>query len=771
MIRFFARHPVAANLLLLAGLFLGLVSVSNIERETFPEFSASKVTVTVAYPGASARDVDQDVCLILEDSLQSVDDLDELTCQSVASRATATLSMVETGEITQFFNDVFSEVAAIEDLPEDAETPIVAIAERTELIALLAVSGLASDESLVRYADELAAQLAQLRGIADATVRGISTLEYRIRLDAFALRKFGLSPSDVADAVSQRSTSSPLGTVETEGEDLNLRLSGAARSLEELNALTVREGTEGGIVHLSDIATVSLSLADPDLRSEVDGRKAAIIVLSKTGADDAISAFAAVDAFLAEVSARYGGELQLAIVNNATTAISDQLELVLLNAAQSLALVFAVMCLFFTLRDAFWISLALPFSFLVGLYAMSLLGVTINVMSLLALLMSIGIIMDDSIVIAENIDKWRSELSPAEAAVKGTREVFAGVISSFLTTAGVFGPLMFLSGEIGAVLQVVPIVLLVTLSASLVEAFLILPNHLSHGPSVRAKASQRLVARLLDRFNARTLIPVVTVLTRWRYLTVGCVIGVLVLCLGLIATGAVRLVGFPSSEADTVVARLALTQGLQIERTEAAVEQILAGLQKVDEEYASNFADAPALVESVLIEYGQNSDVSDNGAHTVTITVDILNSETRRISSADFLAAWKQQSGTIVDAKQINFTSARSSPGGRDIDISIYGRDLLVLEAAAAEMRAALAARADVVTIYSDFSLGQSEVQLSLNVFGRSLGLTPSGLAEQLRTSFTGTTTDTFSEGETVLEVVVDQGDVAKTVTELRALP
>ncbi len=771
MIAFFARHPVAANLFLLAGLFLGLMSIADIERETFPEFTSSQVTVSVIYPGAAARDVDEEICGKLESALASINHVDELTCQSVAARATATLTMADSGEITQFFNDVSSEVSSIQDLPDDAEEPMVSIAERTELIALLAVSGLASDESLVRYADELADDLVTVPGIADAKVRGVSALEYRVRLNDLALRTYGISPSDVANAVNARSYSGPLGTVELEEEDLSLRLSGSARSRAALEALTIREGNAGGVVRLSDVATVSLSLADADQRSEIDGRRAAIIVLSKTASDDAIRAFDSVRDYLDTLSGRYGGALELQIVNNATQVISDQLQLVLLNASQSLILVFVVMCLFFSLRDAFWISLSLPFSFLLGLFVMSVLGVTINVMSLLALLMSIGIIMDDSIVIAENIEKWRARLGPTEAAVKGTQEVLAGVVSSFLTTAGVFGPLMFLSGEIGAVLLVVPIVLLVTLTASLVEAFLILPHHLSHAPSVRARAQQRLAARLLNRFNDRVVIPAVTVLTHWRYLTVGCVMAMLILCGGVIATGAVRIIGFPTSEADTIVARIALNKGVQIEQTEAAVERVLDGLAIVDARYPQAAGEGAPLVQTVLVEYGYNTDVSDNGAHTATVTVDLMSSELRSVSSAVFLADWKEATGPIVDARQLSFRASGNTPGGSDIDISIFARDLQTLEAAAGAMRDALAARPDVVTVYSDFSFGQTEIEVTLNAFGRSLGLTSSGLADQLRTSFTGTVTDAFRDGETDLEVVVEQSNVAGSIMQLRALP
>ncbi|MEM7717629.1 MAG: efflux RND transporter permease subunit [Pseudomonadota bacterium] len=771
MIAFFARHPVAANLVLIAGLFLGLMSVGGMERESFPEFSASAVSVTVAYPGATAEDVDEGICLVLNDSLQAINDLDELSCQSVSSSAVATLSMAESGDITQFFNDIFSAVSAIQDFPDDAKEPAVAIVARSEQIAMVAVGGLASDEALVLYADALAAELASLPGVASAAVRGISTLEYLVQIDDTALRSYGLSPKDVADAISVRSMSSPLGTVETTGMNFSLRLDDVRRSVPDLNALTVVETSGGGIVRLSDVATVSLSLADPDDQSELDGDTVAIIALNKTKADDALDAFAAVDAYVSEVNARYGGNLQLSVINNSTQTISDQITLVLENAVQSLVLVFVTMCLFFSLREAFWISLALPFSFLLGLFAMNALGVTINMMSLLALLMSIGIIMDDSIVIAENIDTWRAELSPKEAAIKGTEEVMSGVVSSFLTTAGVFGPLMFLSGEIGAVLQVVPIVLLITLTASLIEAFLILPNHLSHSGEGPRQQKKRLMPRLLEHFNERGVVPLTRFLTRWRYLTLGCVLGVLILTVGLITSGTVRVVGFPETEADTIVARVALTPGLQIPHTQAAVSKIVVGVERLDRDFTPGTQGGQPLVERILVEYGQNADVSNNGPHTATVTVDLLSNDTRNVSSAALLAAWREGTGAIPDVSQLNFTTSGASPGGNDIEISLFSQDLDQLHAASAEVLRRLSARDDVRSVYSDFTFGQPEIELKLNTFGRSLGLTSDALAGQLRTSFSGTETDSFSEGETVYDINVEQTNVASALGDLEAFP
>ena len=236
-------------------------------------------------------------------------------------------------------------------------------------------------------------------------------------------------------------------------------------------------------------------------------------------------------------------------------------------------------------------------------------------------------------------------------------------------------------------------------------------------------------------------------------------------------SGQVRLIGFPQTDADTLEIRIALTPGLQSEQTQGAVAKVLAGVEEMDARHTPGTNGAVPLVERVLVEYGRNSDVSNNGPHTATVTVDVLTSDARNVSSAELLDTVKAAAGPIADLSQINYTTTSVTPGGSDIDISVMSRDIDDLAAASSELLTALAARSDVRSVYSDFTLGQNEVQLTLSAYGSSLGLTTSGLSEQLRTSFTGTITDTFLEGQTSFDVVVSQPDVAESLTALRALP
>ncbi len=769
MIRYFVRHPVAANLLMFLVCLLGAAFLSDIERETFPEFSASAVNVSVAYPGASARDVDEEICRPIEDALTGIDGLSDLQCLSVDGRGSATAEMSDGGDIILFFNDIFSAVSTINDFPADAESPAVQVQSRADLVALVAVSGVAGKQGLVAYSDELADRLLRLDGVASATVSGISDREIRIVFDEESLRSHGLSASSLVDAINARSFSQPLGNADLDDSSIVLRYADARRSVSQLEDLIVLQNSTGGIVRLRDMAEVIIVDSDENVESYIDGQQAAIISISKSADDDSIRVFNAVSQLLDAERSAYPDPFQLTVINNLSDVVKERLELILQNIVLGLVLVFSTMWLFFSLRDALWISASLPVSFLGSLFVMSVLGITINMISLVALLMAVGLIMDDSIVIAENIAKWRRKTNALEAATRGTLEVLPSVFSSFLTTACVFGPLMFLSGDMGQILRIIPMVLLITLSLSLIEGFLILPHHLSRSDGKAGKT--RPAERLLNRFKEGALLPLATKLTEWRYLTVGTVIALFMLSIGLIASGAIKVIGFPASESDTVQIRLSLTSGINRDRTVQTVDTLLAALDKVDTELTPLTHDAAPLVERVLVQYGVNSEVNDNGSNTATITVDLLESSLRNVRADDFLQAWREAAGPIPDLVQSSFSQAEQGPGGLDLDVELRGRDLAVLESASETLLNRLLERNDVTEAFQDFYGGREELRFALTPYGYSLGLTPRSLADQLRNAFEGSETDSFTTDLSDVSVRVQLGDTLSSLTDIESFP
>ena len=525
-------------------------------------------------------------------------------------------------------------------------------------------------------------------------------------------------------------------------------------------------------MRLSDIAQVSLVDSDENTQSFIDGAQTAIISIAKSSEADSIRVFERVDAVLEADRLAYPAPFDIAVFNNLSELVQERIALIIENIAMGLILVFGTMWLFFSLREALWISAALPVSFLGGLFVMSLLGITINMITLIALLMAVGLIMDDSIVFAENIAEWRGMAPPLEAAAKGTMEVLPGVAASFLTTACVFAPLMFLSGELGQILKFVPMVLLITLGTSLIERFLILPHHLSHSGETAADPKRpRLAERGLDWVKERVVLPVASAFVQLRYLTVGSVLAILILCFGLIASGTIKVIGFPASEGDTLVTRVTLSSGISRERTVATVNQLVAGLGSVDADLSPQTVDAAPLVERVLVQFGVNANVNDNGAHTATIMVDLLESARRNVTADDVLDAWRAAAGPVPDVTQISFAQSGQGPGGMDVDVELRARNLAELEQAAERLTADLLARPEVTEAYQDFYGGRQEAQIALNAFGLSTGLATQSLSSQLRTAFQGSETDSFRQGASDRAVRVQLADTISSLTELEQFP
>ena len=772
MIGWFVRHPVAANLLMAVFCVLGIAYLGEIKRETFPEFDPSTVSVSVIYPGASAQDVDEEICASLEDAISGTTGLADLSCLSMDGRASATAELEEGGDVLQFYNDVFSSVSGISDFPAEAETPSVELGGRTELIAMVAISGIEGKRGLKEYADTLADRLQSLDGVTEARVSGITDRELRVTFDELALRQYGLSSRDIVSAINARSLRQPLGEVETESGTIVLRYADARRSITELQDLIILQNTAGSMVRLGDLAEILIVDADENTQSFIDGEQAAILYIFKAKEADSLRTFDKVEELLEQERATYPDPFKITVTFNMTDLVGERLSLILKNTLIGLGLVFGTMWLFFSLREALWISAALPVSFLGTLFLMQALGISINMITLVALLMAVGLIMDDSIVVAENIERWRRKTTRLDAATKGTLEVMPGVMSSFLTTACVFGPLMFLSGDMGQILQYIPMVLLLTLAISLVEGFLILPYHLSHsGPDNPGLHKERPAAQLLERFKEAIVIPIAAFFVRFRYMTVGTVLGAFVLSIGLVTSGQVKVTGFPVIEGDTIQARISLTTGIARERTVATVDQLLAALERVDERLSQNTEEQAPLVERVLVQYATNSDVNDNGSNTATIVVDLLESSKRNVKADDVLLAWREEAGLIPDLVQSNFTQAELGPGGADLHVEVAGSDLAEVEAAANDILAQLLARGDVTEAFQDFYGGRREVQLTLNEYGYSVGLTPQSLAEQLRNAFAGAETDSFRSGESSVTVQVQLGDTVSDLTELESFP
>jgi HAE1 family hydrophobic/amphiphilic exporter-1 len=756
MIRYFAGHPTIANLLMIAFLAAGLFVAPTLLRETFPRAGQSQVEITVPYPGARPEDVETAICEPLENALDAVTGIEQQSCEAREGLARALVEMRQGEEYQAFVANVTSEIKAISDLPDRAETPLIRTLGQTDFVVSVSISGPENRTDLNAYAEQIRTRMLQWGGIPIVNITGFSTRELQIGLDPAALREFGVSVSDVARAVQAASLDLPAGSVTTGSETFLLRVAEERQSAEALAALVIRSTDTGGRVLLGDIAEISEGFAQTDNFVLFDGRPAAILEISKTRSEDSLRIIDTLQLFLEAERQKAPPSVVMEISSDAASVVRERLTLVVVNGVQGLALVFLVLWLFFGFRFSFWVAMGLPVSFMGGVALMGAAGYSLNLMTTLGLLIVIGLLMDDAIVIAENIARLREKGRTAfDAAVEGAGQVFPNVLASFATTAMIFGSLAFLQGDLGAVLRVVPVVMLFVLTISLVEAFLILPHHLIHTLEAPRKENgmNARVEQTVEWMRERLVGPLVDLTIRWRYATAGLSIAAVLVAVSMLAGGNIKFVAFPELDGDTIVARILLPQGSPQSRTEAIVAQLEAGLEEVNAELSPEQPAAASLVRHVSVFFGVNRDAFESGEHVATVSVDLLPSSLRNTRPDEIMQRWREAVGPIPDVIGLNFTEATIGPAGIAIDMRLRGDDLAALGAAARELETWICQYNGVTSVMSDLRPGKRELQVQLSDAAGPMGVTAAMVADQLRASYFGLTVSELQVRGDVLEI------------------
>lgn len=758
MIRLFAVHPTAANILMIAFLALGLLALPTLQRDTFPLVAPTEVEVRIAYPGATPAEVERGICAVAEEPLLGVDNLVELSCLSRENTAVITAEIVEGADMTRFHNDIKAKVDGISGFPEKAEDPVTQVVERVASVATVAVTGPDDPDVLYAYARSLADRLLVDPAISQVEVNGFSDREIAVEFDAATLDRYGLDIAQISAVLARHSLDLPAGTLEGRDGSAAIRFLAEKRSPAELARIPLA-GTEAGAeVLLGDVASIRAGFDDASQAAYFDNRRAAMVAVNKTATQDALKVKAALDRQLATAQAEAPGNIELAISQDSTGNIRDRLRIIGENGAQGLLLVLVVMWLFFGFRLSFWVAMGLPVSFLGTVFVMQLFGFTINMMTMVALLVAVGLLMDDAIVISENIMRRREAgESPRDAAVNGVMQVGPGVFASFLTTAMIVGPLGFMSGSIGAVLKYIPIVLLMTLVVSLVEAFLILPAHMRHSIE-RAPRLNRVSAAVNAGFawvRDRAIVPLASLAIRFRYATLGLAVFLVLFSLAPYTGGFIKFQSFPSLESDTVEARLLLPQGSPLELTEQRVAKVVKALEQMNAERTPEQPEGQPLVQSFTVTYGTNADAAGTGPHMATVSAKLLPAGIRSTSVTDILDQWKNLTGRMPDMAAFRITDKERGAGGKPIDLLVQGDDLTELAVTAREMRRFFRDFDGVRDVTFDLQPGKPEYLVRLKPqVANALGITPQTVAAELRAGFRGDSTVSFIDPLGEIDVV-----------------
>lgn len=759
MIRWFAAHPTAANLLLILLLAAGLFAAPHLKRETFPDYRPVEVSVEVLYRGASAADVEDAVCRRLHDAVKGVEFLDEFSCVAQDNLASATATMSAGGDAIRFLNEIDTEVNAITELPARADSPVVRELHRSDMVAAVAVSGDMPMHQLEDYALRLEERIMTLPGVAEVVIYGKSRRQWQVEVPREVLGQHGLSAQELTRRVAGQNLDLPLGTLKTANRDILLRFTDQRRSLAELAGLVVASDAGGGELTLGELATISETGEHAEERIRFNGEPALVLEVSKAMRDDALTVKESLDALVEAERQRFDGGISLTLTQDATSIVRDRLQMLVTNGLMGLVLVVLVMSLFFHPRLALWAVLGLPAAFMGAFIVMALTGLSLNMITLVALLMAIGIVMDDAIVITDSIAVHALKgASPVEAVVAGTRQVLPGVLSSFLTTVAVFIPLSFLAGELGAVLEVLPVVLIAALAASLVEAFWILPHHLkgSVGRLASGQDSSFRAAfeRHFDRFR-ETVGRLADGAIRFRHAVLGAIFAIMLGSFGFIAGGHVGSEAMPDIDGDVLEARILMSQGTPLARTEAVAERVEAAIRELNASYSQDQPGGASLVEAIQVRFNHNPSAREAGPHVATVIVDLLTAERRQVTLEELTAAWREAIGEIEGLQRLIIQKPGFGPAGVPVEVRLVGENLEAMKSAALELGEHLGNYAAVYNVIDDLRLGKPQLTFSMAEGAHGLGLTAEEVAGQLRAALLGEIANTQRIGDQEVEMLI----------------
>lgn len=759
MISFFTRHPTAANLLMVSLLVLGFVSLPDIKRETFPEFTPLYVVASIVYPGASPQEVEESLCVRMEDAVDGLSNILEKRCEALEGSAKLTLKLDENADLGRMTFDVQTQINAINDFPDEIESPIVQELNRNDPVVDIAISAPLPWPELKAYSESLKRKLQREYDVDLVEVSGFSDHEFRIELDLQAIRQMGLSVSDIANQVSLQNVKLPSGNVETEEKEFLIRFEGRSSSIESLASMVVGASSNGATIRLSDVALITDRFKLDEQKVLFDGQTSAIIKISKNKQEDALRVKDKVQKFVDDERKIAPQGVVISLTNDMSSVLLDRITMMLKNGWQGISLVFLTLWLFFNIRYSFWVAAGLPVAFMGGLFLMASIGLSINMMSLVGLLMAIGIIMDDAIVIAESIASHIDRGQKInDAVINGVNKVMPGVVSSFLTTVCVFGGLLFLSGEMGAVLKAVPQVLLLVLSISLIEAFCILPNHLSH--ALHAEAEKKKAGEIkpehpfkqafinkFEKFRNNSLPKAVKFCVHYRYGFMGSLLALMLISISLMASSLVRFTPFPELDGDIAEARIILAPGTTLKQTEAVMNILVTAAEKVGAQFSKDVEGGTPLIQHITRQYGSNADANEAGPHLATVRLDLLGAELRSSLIGDVISAWEKEVGTLSEPVSLVYKEPTLGPGGRDVELRVKHSNLESLKEVSVSIQQYLRQFDGVSGVMDDMRMGKEEILVSVRPGAESRGINAQMIASQLRAAFFGQRADQIQVG------------------------
>ncbi len=748
-VNWMARNHVAATLMMLLFMIGGLMAIPSIRQEVFPEFNLDIITVTVPYPGASPSEIEQGIVLAVEEAVEGLDGVERITSFANEGSARVTVEFFEGTESTVLLQDIKNAVDRITTFPEEAEEPVVSlVVHRRDIISIYIYGDV--DEDVLRQLSEMARDdLVATPEISLVTVGGVRPLEISIEVAQERLRAHGLTMQDIARRIGGHSLELSAGGIKTRGGEVLLRTRERRDYGREFADIPIVTRDDGTILRLGEIATIKDSFEDVDTALYFNGKRAVSLTIYRAGNETPLTISAKVLDYVEQLRRRLPPGIGVSAGRDFSEIYRDRVKLLLKNAGIGLCLVMLVLGMFLEVRLAFWVMLGIPTSFLGSLLFLPYCGVSINMISLFAFIITLGIVVDDAIVVGESFYYYRQQGLPfMRAAVIGAQIVAVPVIFSIITNMTTFLPMMFIPGAHGKFFRNIPIVVILVFSISLVEALFILPSHLGGMKETRGwfwqvvETPQRCCGNCLEWFVKHCYAPFLRLALDYRGATLATGIALLVIVFALFKFGYIKNIHFPYVEGDQVRVEAVLPYGTPVETTRKVMDRLRQAAEKVLATHGGR-----EVTEGIF--------ASINASHETQVSVLLVPLGERKFKAQKFKEEWREAIGYIAGLESLTFRARIGPSQEKPINLELSHPDLTVLDQAAAEVAAALETYDGVTEIDDGVTRGKMQLDFKLTPLALSQGLTSGDLARQVRYAFFGVQVKRQQRGRNEIKIYV----------------
>ena len=779
LIRWFVNNKVVSNLLMILIITTGATTIPMLKMEVFPEIDLNIINVSAVYPGATPSDVEEAICIKIEERLQGLDGVKKITSNASENVGSVNVEIISGEDPNDLLDRIKAEVDAIDTFPDNVEKPICRKIAGANPVISVAVHGDLDDNSLNKLTEDIKDEIDGLPEVTLTSIVADLENEIKINIKESSLRKYNLSFQNIAQSIREWSLNMPSGSIETEDGEILIRSNSQGYTIADFAKIPLIINPNGSIVYLDDISDITDTFSDKfEMDFQFNGDKANLITVFRVGNQNALDVSAAVKGYVFNKNLELPSTVRVTAWDDEARILSGRIETIVRNAQQGLILVIIVLALFLKPKLAFWVSLGIPISFMGGFWLFGPLDLSINMLSLFTFILVLGIVVDDAIVVGENIALFKERgMNSVDAAVKGAMQVATPVFFAVLTTMVTFSPMLAVEGDIGGIWRIFPLVVISVLVWSLIESLTILPAHLAHSSDEEPK--NKILLLVSNKWNSmqekivsglyyvthRVYKPILLKAVNKPFSALSFAAGIFVLTIGIMLSGILKFSFFPAVEDDLAIATIEYPSGTPLEVTREGYNKLEEAATVLESQLKEEFS-GQSIIRNRLSTIGYlpmltktsrgpgNLDALFVGPNMAEVALELAPSENRTISTEEVVRKWRNIMPNLPGVKEISFKSDLFSAGD-PINIQLSSKYMDDLISAKDELKTQLVRFPGVFDVSDTYNVGKEEISINLLPAAKSYGVSMLMVASQVRQAFYGLEVQTVQRGRNELKVML----------------